>query len=88
MDRILYFILILIVVGYFLIPKIAEFEPAQLYWQWQLDKFKANFHDYKESGRLSKYLPKNMPFTPQGAADFYKNAIMDQLKTLDSLEIK
>jgi len=80
--------LVLVVVGYFLVPKITGIEPPQLYWQWQIDKLKANFNDYKDSGGLSKYLPKNIPLTPQGAASFYENAVLNQLQALDNIQIE
>jgi len=88
MDRFFYFLAVLVIVGYFLIPKISGIEPPQLYWQWQIDKLKYNFNGYKENGGLFKYLPKNVPITPQGAADFYQNALLDQLQILDNLELK
>jgi len=86
MDKVLYFILIVCVVGYFMVPKVAGFDPPQLYWQYQIDKMGYYFNDFRETGGLSKFLPFKL--TPQNASDLYKKAVLDQLKELDNLKIK
>lgn len=85
MDRVFYFLLVLVVVGYFMIPKICCFDSPQLFWQYQFDKLKYYSTDLKGKAKeLSPYLPKK--FTPKAAADFYQNLIMEQLQSLGNIQ--
>jgi hypothetical protein len=84
MDRIIYFIAVLALVGYFIIPKISGAESPQVYWQWETERLKTEIADFKNAGGLSQYIPKK--FTPQGVGEMYQNLISEKLQTLEKVE--
>jgi hypothetical protein len=86
-DKVFYFLLVLLVVAYFLIPKIAGFEYTQVFWQYEWEKYQFLLNDFRSHG-ITPVFGSKIPLSPQGAAAFYQNAILNQLQVLENIEFK